>query len=356
MSQDDVTVTCAVNITWTNAQGTEIRKISHKIATLRLVRNDLKEIFIEVSTEKASPTKLKVSGIVVHKKFMSEGKASIKFNNEKCILFISNAPPGPLMLFLKTLFVKISGETTNGNAALAQKNIRAHMLSGKPSKFEDISPITNAELTRAQKLAGVTSKSTATTPSPLQSKKRKFHEDNKDQTKVPAAKKLYNPSPLAVEGVTLTDEQNEVLQACLAGKNVFFTGSAGTGKSLLLKKIIQALPPDGTVATASTGVAACLIGNTVFEEITITSFHSFFLFLLLKGGATLHSFAGIGDGEGTLKRCYELASRPVAAQIWRKCKRLIIDEISMVDGDYFQVKIMSLKCLSNVLTFFLFFD
>lgn len=48
------------------------------------------------------------------------------------------------------------------------------------------------------------------------------------------------------------------------------SGSAGTGKSFLLRKIVSALPPDSTFPTASTGVAACHIG-----------------------GFTLHSFAGI---------------------------------------------------------------
>lgn len=51
----------------------------------------------------------------------------------------------------------------------------------------------------------------------------------------------------------------------------------------------------------------------------------------------MHSFAGIGSGEAGLKRCLELASRSSAAQTWRKCKRLIIDEISMVDGEFFEV-------------------
>lgn len=57
----------------------------------------------------------------------------------------------------------------------------------------------------------------------------------------------------------------------------------------------------------------------------------------LIGGVTLHSFAGIGAGDAGLQRCYDLASRAASAQAWRKCKRLIIDEISMVDGEFFEV-------------------
>lgn len=56
-------------------------------------------------------------------------------------------------------------------------------------------------------------------------------------------------------------------------------------------------------------------------------------------GVTLHQFAGIGLGDASLQRSYELASRPASAQIWRKCKHLIIDEISMVDGYYFEVRL-----------------
>lgn len=67
----------------------------------------------------------------------------------------------------------------------------------------------------------------------------------------------------------LSKEQKRVLDAVSGKRNIFFTGSAGTGKSYLLRCILNSLPPDVTVATASTGAAACLVG-----------------------GVTLHSFAG----------------------------------------------------------------
>lgn len=82
---------------------------------------------------------------------------------------------------------------------------------------------------------------------------------------------------------------------------------------------MSTLPPDVTMVTASTGASACLIG-----------------------GVTLHSFAGIGTGECTLERGIQMASKSPFVQTWRKCKILIIDEISMVDGEYFEVHSISL--------------
>ena len=40
---------------------------------------------------------------------------------------------------------------------------------------------------------------------------------------------------------SLNVDQRKVFRAVLSGQNIFFTGSAGTGKSFLLKKIIGKL-------------------------------------------------------------------------------------------------------------------
>jgi ATP-dependent DNA helicase PIF1 len=93
----------------------------------------------------------------------------------------------------------------------------------------------------------------------------------------------------------------------------------GTGKSVLLREIIAALrrkyvrEPDRVAVTASTGLAACNIG-----------------------GVTLHSFAGIGLGKEPAEDLVKKIRRnQKAKQRWMRTKVLIMDEVSMVDGDLF---------------------
>lgn len=44
---------------------------------------------------------------------------------------------------------------------------------------------------------------------------------------------------------------------------------------------------------------------------------------------------GIGSGKAPLEQCIHLAERPGVRQHWLACQHLIIDEISMVDGKFF---------------------
>ena len=77
------------------------------------------------------------------------------------------------------------------------------------------------------------------------------------------ARRLLNS--LSSFQMNLIPEQMAVINAIRAGKSVFFTGSAGTGKSYLLKRLITMLPPQSTLVTASTGAAACHIGGTTLH-------------------------------------------------------------------------------------------
>ncbi|TQS32951.1 hypothetical protein Golomagni_06719 [Golovinomyces magnicellulatus] len=120
--------------------------------------------------------------------------------------------------------------------------------------------------------------------------------------------------------VTLSSEQRHVLNMVVEqGKSVFFTGPAGTGKSVLMRAIIQELrnkyarDSQRVAVTASTGLAACNIG-----------------------GVTLHSFAGVGLGKEPANALVKKVRRnPKAKNRWLATKCLIIDEISMVDGELF---------------------
>jgi len=107
----------------------------------------------------------------------------------------------------------------------------------------------------------------------------------------------------------LSAEQHAVYESVVTHRrNAFITGSAGTGKSYLIRKILEALPDHGLHVTASTGVAA----------------------LLIEGG-TLHSFAGCGlideEVDHMCRRMYNAAK-----QRWLRARTLVVDEISMISA------------------------
>jgi ATP-dependent DNA helicase PIF1 len=72
-------------------------------------------------------------------------------------------------------------------------------------------------------------------------------------------------SLMAKVGAKLSAGQARGLELALRGNSIFFTGSAGTGKSLLLKEMVRLLREihgdDAVYVTASTGLAACNIGG-----------------------------------------------------------------------------------------------
>ena len=116
-------------------------------------------------------------------------------------------------------------------------------------------------------------------------------------------------------GVSMSPEQAQVWDLVTSGSSVFFTGSAGTGKSFLLRHCVEALrdkygAPEAVHVTAATGIAACALGGTTF-----------------------HSFAGIGLGKGPVRALVrKVTESPASVARWRSARCLIIDEVSMLDG------------------------
>lgn len=163
-----------------------------------------------------------------------------------------------------------------------------------------------------------------TTASAIKEQQKKHREESKKAVKKHAgtdesiaAAKSNNKRPARV---FLSEEQQHVLDLVIEQKkSVFFTGSAGTGKSVLMREIISQLrkkysrEPDRVAVTASTGLAACNVG-----------------------GVTLHSFAGIGLGKEAIPELVrKIKKNQKAKHRWMRTKVLVVDEVSMVDGELF---------------------
>ncbi len=115
----------------------------------------------------------------------------------------------------------------------------------------------------------------------------------------------------------LTDSQNIAYQAFLQSKNILITGQAGTGKSHLVKKIVSHCERirKNIAVTAMTGAAACLIN-----------------------GKTIHSWGGLGVGDKSASYLSDkiLKSWPKRTK-WQRCNTLIIDEVSMMNANLFEL-------------------
>ena len=110
--------------------------------------------------------------------------------------------------------------------------------------------------------------------------------DNLHSNSIPAVKKVnksYTPEKNASNDhgtILLTNSQNRALDIVKSGKNVFISGSAGTGKSTLIMYIIdyfnRLYGKDKVKITATTGSAAVQIGGTTIHRFFTHSLtHSF---------------------------------------------------------------------------------
>lgn len=161
----------------------------------------------------------------------------------------------------------------------------------------------------------------APSSSPLKPEKRPsaFDLDSLPKKMPRRATRAAAAAPAPSSALALSPEQSAIIDAVVTrGHSVFFTGSAGTGKSVVLRHMVLRLcSKHGAVkvgVTASTGLAACNIG-----------------------GQTVHKYLHLGLGSGTAHDIATKIKRNGAAKKrWTTLAVLIIDEILMIDRDLFE--------------------
>ena len=111
--------------------------------------------------------------------------------------------------------------------------------------------------------------------------------------------------------MSIDSDQRKAIEYAKEGHSFFLTGAGGTGKSFVIRSILEALKSLGkdVALTAMTGCAALLLG---------------------RGARTLHSWAGIGLGKEPVDLLVKKIKMTKAKKNWLSMDTLIIDEISMM--------------------------
>ena len=116
------------------------------------------------------------------------------------------------------------------------------------------------------------------------------------------------------DNIKLTEKQIEAFSLMDQGYNIFLTGAAGSGKTMLIKTFISLYKESKIIGvTSTTGISA-----------------------LLFGGTTLHSYLGIGLGTGTIESITKkIFMFSWLRKRWNDIETLVIDEISMLSPELF---------------------
>ncbi len=168
---------CSVTVEQLAVTGESVKNTTHRSAILTLGRNEFCDVILKLDVGKKD-NKYVLKNIAVHKKFVREGKATIRLTDRHIQFMLFNCPPDKLIMFLKTMTTKLECQRLKGFVSDRKK-----LLSDVSHTFQDISPLQMKELETLHsiriKQAKHTTKDTMITPN-IKRKKRSHAESMKE--------------------------------------------------------------------------------------------------------------------------------------------------------------------------------
>jgi len=112
--------------------------------------------------------------------------------------------------------------------------------------------------------------------------------------------------------MNLSKEQQIAFDKYIEGDNIFITGPGGSGKSALIQKINEH-------------------SRRTQKEIHVCALTGCAAVLLNANATTIHSWAGIGLGNGTIEQLIlKIKANKYSKKMWKQTEVLVVDEVSML--------------------------
>ncbi|GMT16906.1 hypothetical protein PFISCL1PPCAC_8203, partial [Pristionchus fissidentatus] len=316
------TIECSLKVC-SDSTGKSVAPINAKTARITVGRDGRRKLLliVNVSSGRSMEVSYPLRDCKVHTKAVAAGKGSIHIQRSGVMLHLSNAAPRLINVFLKSMEAKMQLMEADGDGEKTPiSKARSLLMEGIPRVFNELSPLTVGEMRKVRRLKGCPIPSplakSGTTPGGTKRVSSTLTPTGTGMRRSALRPIQEDPRSSVPLRIPLSGEQRWIVRQVVDMRlNVFFTGAAGTGKSLVLRRIIEMLPASSTVVTAATGIAACQLG-----------------------GITLHSFASIGANPTSVETAVKMVeSKKLAVRQWKNTTHLIIDEISMIDGSYFTI-------------------